>query len=159
MSIEEYIHGKVSPIKDAEGNVDISAVDAKKATKALHENIKNIETKGSGVFEIGGEDLELKQAEEENFEASLTAIEKDIEELMELGNDLNEKKIKIEKIAFSEHDYGVKIDSMDRRLKSLNSLYKMAPYPAILGRLNDALTMLDSLKANQTRMKIRQNLK
>jgi len=156
MSIEEYVHGKVSPMIDAEGNSDITKEKAKDATTALHKDIKNKETKGTGAFSIEGDD-EVHEVMKENFETSLNFIERDIAKLVEMGNDLNNNNVQKEKLAFIEHTYIVDIDSIDARLKSMNNAYKKDPFPEMLGRLNDALSMVDSLKVNQLRLKLKNN--
>ncbi|MEI7890766.1 MAG: hypothetical protein WCI36_02245 [bacterium] len=154
MSIEDYKYGKVSPIKDVEGNEDISHEKALEATSAIqNETAKRALKAENTKFE--GDDVETKEVIKENFETALSAVENDIAVLTKLASDLSENKVRPEKIALSEHTYETQVDDVERRLNSINRLYKEDNFPKILGRLNDAMVMLDSLKINKTRLKMK----
>lgn len=102
------------------------------------------EISGSVDFKISPETEEVREFMRENFNASLEAIEKDLAGVVRLAGELKNDSSDELKV----HIYGMKIDSMSARLQSLQEIYKKDEFPEMLGRLKDAFTMFDSLKAN-----------
>ncbi|HBI34384.1 MAG TPA: hypothetical protein DEA43_01460 [Candidatus Moranbacteria bacterium] len=107
--------------------------------------------------EMGGSDIsispetdEVREVMHENFKVSLASVETDIKDAVKCARELKEDVSDKEDANYELkiHLQGIRIKDLDGRLQSLQEIYKKDEFPEFLGRLKDALMMLDVLKTN-----------
>ncbi|NTW27029.1 MAG: hypothetical protein HGA36_01770 [Candidatus Moranbacteria bacterium] len=121
MPIEDYMYGKVSPVKNKKGENDISKDEAKKATGALHKEIISKERIASKSFRIEPVTEHHQKFLDKNFEDALTQLAKDFEKIKEAKRDLdiNDEEKKLRALT-----YDMSVRSFEERLVNLQLMNK-----------------------------------
>jgi hypothetical protein len=132
MGIEEYIHGKVSGIKDKDGKSDLPREREILATGAIRRSNAEKARQETNEAIVGGIKPETdghKEAQMENYEADIASLNIEVGSMEELVYALTGDNPDSLQLGL----YKAKFEDVDERIKSLDKIYKNDG----MGELND----------------------